>query len=265
MRGKGRIPAGRYDKAYLLSENTEGYEAFKQGSLSYLKQSQLDMLQINQPMSLLEVGFGRGEFLYHCAKRGARVSGVDYSPSALEIGSDTLREFPNADLRIADCKELPFKDNSFERVYSGDVIEHQDLDDGAQMLKEMYRVLEPGGFMLVHTSPNTVFTKVVYRIARPFLKMINRRAIQILEEHMEVNKEAHVHEYNLISLRKVARMAGLSNVRIWIAEDILRSSQHRHTRALSENKIVRFVGKLGRLGAIRFLLGNDLYLKCYKE
>lgn len=265
MRTKRRIPADRYDREYLLSENTEGYEAFKEGSLSYIKEMQLDMLEIKPETMLLEVGFGRGEFLYHCAKRGAVVSGIDYSPSALEIAKTTLREFPETILHVADCKDLPFEDNSFDRVYSGDVIEHQDLEDGVEMLKEMYRVLNPDGFMLVHTSPNTVFTKIIYPVARPFLRMIDRETIEALEEHMEVNRGAHVHEYNLISFRKAARMAGLRDVRTWISEDILRSSQHRHTRRLSQNRIVRLVGRLGELGAFRFLLGNDLYLKCYKQ
>ena len=155
MATKRQVPAERYDRDYLLSENTEGFREFREGALSFIKQQQLQKLELTPGTRLLEVGFGGGEFLYHCARLGARVSGIDYSPAALEIGKETMVEFPDADLRVADCKALPFEDDSFERVYSGDVLEHQDIDDGVVMLREIRRVLEPGGFLFLHTAPNT--------------------------------------------------------------------------------------------------------------
>jgi ubiquinone/menaquinone biosynthesis C-methylase UbiE len=265
MGQKRRVPPEVYDREYLLSDNTEGYEEFQSGSLSYVKQLQLDMLDLESGTTLLEVGIGRGEFLRHCAERGAVVSGIDYSEAALEIARSTLREFTEADLRVADCKELPFEADSFDRVYAGDVLEHQDIDDGAVMLREMHRVLRPGGFLLVHTAPNSVFMKLVYPVARPLLKVIDEETIRVLERHLAVNRTVHVHEYNLLSLRKVARMAGLKGAEAWIGGDILRSSRHRHTQALSESRLVRVAGRLGKIGAVRFLLGNDLFLKARKD
>ena len=264
MATKRQVPAERYDRDYLLSDSTEGFQEFRDGGLSFVKQQQLEQLQITPGIRLLEVGFGRGEFLFHCAKRGARVSAIDYSPAALEIGKETMAEFPDADLRVADCKDLPFEDNSFERVYSGDVLEHQDMEDGVLMLREIQRVLKPGGFLFLHTAPNTVFTRGVLPLAKPLLRAIDPEAVRALEEHMRVNESVHVHEYNLISLRRVARRAGLDGAEIWINEDILRSSKHRHTETLSKNPLVRFAGSLGQFAPVRFLLGNDLYLKYTK-
>ena len=189
MGQKRRVPPEVYDREYLLSDNTEGYEEFQSGSLSYVKQLQLDMLDLETGTTLLEVGIGRGEFLRHCAERGAAVSGIDYSEAALEIARSTLQEFPEADLRVADCKELPFEADSFDRVYAGDVLEHQDIEDGAVMLREMHRVLRPGGFLLVHTAPNSVFMKLVYPIARPLLKRIDERSV-------EVDGRMHVEDLN---------------------------------------------------------------------
>lgn len=264
MATRRQVPQERYDRDYLLSDNTEGYQEFREGRLSFVKQLQLDELRLAPGTRLLEVGFGRGEFLYHCARRGAEVSAVDYSEAALEIGRETLAEFPGADLRVADCRALPFEADSFDRVYSGDVLEHVDFEDGVQMLREMYRVLRPGGFLFLHTSPNTVFTRIVLPIAKPLLRAIDADAVRALDEHMAINATVHVHEYNLISLRRVARRAGLPNPRIWIGADVLRSSQHRHTRALATSRLVRLAGRLGGIAPVRFLLGNDLYLKCEK-
>jgi ubiquinone/menaquinone biosynthesis C-methylase UbiE len=264
METKRRVPADTYDEEYLLSDNTEGFQEFSEGSMSFVKQFQLSQLELSPGTSLLEVGFGRGEFLYHCAKLGAVVSGIDYSAAALEIAEGTLAEFPDAHLRVADCKDLPFEADSFDRVYSGDVLEHQDLEDGARMLREMHRVLRPGGFMFVHTSPNTIFTRLILPLAKPLLRRIDEQTVRVLEEHMKVNSTVHVNEYNLISLRKVARMAGLDRAEIWIGQDILRSSRHRHTKTLSSSRLVKLIGRLGSFGPVRFLFGNDLYLRYHK-
>lgn len=261
---KRRVPSEVYDRDYLLSENTEGYEDFKSGSLSHVKQLQLDLLELGPETTLLEVGLGRGEFLRHCAERGASVAGIDYSEAAIEIARTTLAAVPDADLRIADCKDLPFDSDAFDRVYAGDVLEHQDVEDGALMLREMYRVLRPGGFLLVHTAPNAMFMKAVYPLAKPLLRLIDRATVDALEKHLEVNRVVHVHEYTTFSLRRVARSAGFENAEIWIGEDLLRSAQHRHTAGLSENFLVSWIGGLGRLRLVRFLLGNDLFLKVRK-
>ena len=264
MEIRRRVGPELYDSDYLLSDNTEGFREFLEGSLSFVKQHQLELLELGPGTLLLEVGFGRGEFLRHCAARGARVSGIDYSPAALEIGKRTLSEHPECDLRVADCKELPFQADSFDRVYSGDVLEHQDLEDGARMLREMYRVVRPGGFLFVHTAPNTVFTRFVLPLAKPLLRRIDRTTVETLEEHMRINETVHVHEFNLFSLRRVARMAELPDPEVWVGEDVLRSAKHRHTETLSRSRLVRLAAALGRIPPARFFLGNDLYLKCRK-
>ena len=228
-----------------------------------MKEQQLAELELRPGVELLEVGFGRGEFALQCAKRGARVSAIDYSEAALDIGRQTLADYPDADLRVADCKALPFEDERFERIYSGDVIEHVDFEDGIQMLREMWRVLRPGGFMFLHTSPNTWFTHFVLPLGKPVLRLIDANAVNTLEEHMKINETVHVHEYNLWSLRRVARAAGIP-ARVWIGADVLRSAQHRHTERLSKNPLVAFVSSLARLAPVRALVGNDLYLRAAK-
>lgn len=252
-----------YDRAYLLSNNLEGYGDFLGGSLSAIKRKQLDMLDLQPSQSLLEIGMGRGEFLRACAARVAHVTGIDYSRDAWEISRETLRGVPGADLRVADCRALPFASGSFDRVFSGDVIEHMSYDDGVRLLTEALRVLKPGGVLLVHTAPNTLFTHWVYPAARPLLRLIDRATIEALDEHMAVGRNVHVHEYNWFLLRRVARQAGLPASEVWIDSEVLRGGQG-HARALSGNPLVRLAGWLGRLGPVRLFLGNDLYLRCHK-
>lgn len=261
---KTRVSPGVYDRDYLLSDNTEGFQEFQAGSVSFVKALQLEQLELVPGLRLLEVGFGRGEFLRLCAEHGAQIAAIDYSADALSIGRETLAAFPEADLRIAECTDLPFPAESFDRVYSGDVIEHVDREDGVCMLKEMCRVLRPGGLMFLHTAPNTVFTRGVLPLVKPILRMIDPETVQALEEHMKINEPIHVNEYNLFTLRKVVRLAGLDGAAVWIGADVLRSSRHRHTLRLANNPLVRISSALGRFSPVRFFLGNDLFVKWRK-
>jgi ubiquinone/menaquinone biosynthesis C-methylase UbiE len=259
-----RISAESYGREFFLSHFLEGFREFELGSLSVVKTRQLELLDLRPGISALEVGFGRGELLLHCARRGVAVSGIDYAPDALKIAQVTLKDFPDADLRLADCTRLPFADDAFDRAFSGDVIEHLCFEDAIMKLREMRRVTKPGGFVLVHTTPNTFFTRGVYPLCRSLLRMIDREAVHRIEAHLKMMSQLHVDEYNLFSLRRIAAKAGLAGARVWIDEDMLRSAKHRHTEVFAKNRLVRFVASLGRLYPVRLFFGNDLYLKCIK-
>ncbi len=70
MVGKRQVSPEVYDEKYFLSDSTEGYQEFRDGSVSWVKQRQIEQLELAPGIRMLEIGFGRGEFLYHCAKRG---------------------------------------------------------------------------------------------------------------------------------------------------------------------------------------------------
>jgi SAM-dependent methyltransferase len=55
------------------------------------------------------------------------------------------------DLLLADLRQLPFADNTFDKAWSLDVLEHLSPDALAGMLAEAARVLKPGGSLFVYT------------------------------------------------------------------------------------------------------------------
>lgn len=88
----------------------------------------------------LDVGCGPGAALEEAAARGARVAGVDPSPSMVDRAS---RRVPEADVRVGSAEDLPFPDDNFTVVVNVASFHHwADRDEG---LREILRVLAPGG------------------------------------------------------------------------------------------------------------------------
>ena len=264
MRHNREIPPDTYDEGYYFSEAIEGYEAFKEGRLSHLRAKHLDMLRLEEGVELLEIGFARGDLMRACAEAGARITGVDYSECACDIASQTLAGFANVDIRLADCRALPLDADTFDRVFAADVIEHLSFDDGVKMLSEMWRVLKPGGFMLVHTTPNAVFRKFVYPLGRPVLRMVQGDIVAAMDAQFAIMDRVHVDEYSLFSLKRAARLAHLPHAEAWIDKDLLRASEHRLTQDVAGHWLVRLIAAQGGSWVVRFFFGNDLYLKCAK-
>jgi SAM-dependent methyltransferase len=101
--------------------------------------------------SVLDAGCGTGGFLAWATSRGTftRLCGVDISAEAIELARETV---PQAELQVAPLDRLPFGDAEFDLAVSHDVLQHVPegvLDAG---LREVYRVVRPGGTFLVRTN-----------------------------------------------------------------------------------------------------------------
>jgi SAM-dependent methyltransferase len=98
-------------------------------------------LETSRPR-ILDVGCGTGANLELLTEFG-EVEGVDISQEALSF----CRERGFTNVRHGAAERLPFADGSFDVVTALDVIEH--LDDDLGSLKEIHRVLRPGGRVLL--------------------------------------------------------------------------------------------------------------------
>jgi ubiquinone/menaquinone biosynthesis C-methylase UbiE len=97
---------------------------------------------------LLEVGCGTGSVLsiLDHAFPALALSGVDIEPMQVATARERLnRPGIPINLRVADARELPFPDGTFDHVWIQFLLEHLDADDARRALQEARRVLAPGG------------------------------------------------------------------------------------------------------------------------
>jgi ubiquinone/menaquinone biosynthesis C-methylase UbiE len=97
----------------------------------------------------LEIGPGDCQFAFEVAKSVKKVFAVDVSQEITKQISPPK----NFELIISDGCNVPIADRSASVVYSNQLMEHLHPEDSFEQLKEIYRVLKPGGFYICVT-PN---------------------------------------------------------------------------------------------------------------
>ena len=109
------------------------------------------LLDLRSDSYVLELGCGSGGYALHVVgNTGCHLVGMDINAPgihnanqlALERGLAPLARFEECDV----SKKLPFGDRAFDAVFSNDALCH--LPGRLEVLREMFRVLKPGGRML---------------------------------------------------------------------------------------------------------------------
>ncbi len=144
----------------------------------------------NEKGKLLDVACGTGDFAIAASRVGIKkVIGIDISANMVEIGCKKIRELgleTRIELRSGDCEHMDFPDNTFDVVtvaFGVRNFEHLELG-----LKEMYRVLCPGGKVIIleFSMPEQFLMKQLY-------KFYFRHILPILGGFISGNKAAYVY------------------------------------------------------------------------
>lgn len=106
---------------------------------------------------LLDAGCGTGSFLYEIAGRFASATGLDASTGMLDQAKEKLGDVANVTLEEGKLPTLSmFQDESFDAMMIHQVVHHLDDDPSFPALRDLideaFRVLAPGGALVLHTS-----------------------------------------------------------------------------------------------------------------
>ncbi len=142
----------------------------------------------------LDIGAGTGLWVAMVREAGEAAYGIDPLPSLLDTGR---RRYRLKTLILADGQHLPFPSGRFRWIQLREVVEHVDRRGGAALLREINRVLLPGGLLRL-TTPNRL------KYAVPSRKVL-RGVAGLLGK---ADDEAHVHEYWPWELRRLVAASG---------------------------------------------------------
>ncbi len=100
-------------------------------------------------MKILDAGCGTGNFSIKLSQLGCMVTGIDISPDMLNIARSKNSSDLSVEYLEMDLKHLSFPDDSFDGVFSMAAFEF--IAEAEQVYQELYRVLKPGGKLLIGT------------------------------------------------------------------------------------------------------------------
>ncbi len=146
-------------------------------------------------VSILDVGVGTGILIEQMLPRNksAHLFGIDISPEMVKKAKIKFKGKSNITIALGSANKLPHKDNSFEFVTCVNSFHHH--PDSIQSLKEMERVLKPGGKVILSDGClDGFFRHTVFKIENS-----NR-------------KEGKVYRYNKGQKKELFIQAGFINI-----------------------------------------------------
>jgi len=141
--------ARRFDKDFFDGDRKVGYGGFNYHPRFWQPvvptfQSHYNLTSKN---ALLDVGSGKGFMLYDFVKLipGITVKGVDISEYAIEHTLDEIKPH----VQVANAKNLPFPDNSFDLIISINTVHNLEKEECGIALQEIERVSRGNSFVVV--------------------------------------------------------------------------------------------------------------------
>ena len=151
---------------------------------------------------ILDAGCGVGAFVQHLREFTPDVQGFDIERESVLRG---IEEVPG--LSVAVAEHLPYRDGAFDVILMHEVLEH--VDDDLESLREMRRVLAPGGQLVVF-CPNRLYPLETHGIfiGKNYL-FGNWPLVNYLPDFLRNRLVPHARVYTKGKLSRIYRKAGL--------------------------------------------------------
>lgn len=189
-------------------------------------------------LRMLEVGCGLGTDLLYGASLGAKTVGMDLSlrSAGLARRHFQLNRMPGDFLR-ADAERLPYKDGSFDVVYSFGVLHH--TPDTQRAINECRRVLKPGGtFVLMLYNRSSWYVNV-----EPYLVSLKRLLLRQPSLVGGMKREEVIRRYDGAG-NPLGKAYSPSEMREMLVGFELVKMAIRHPRVVNGGKVATAYGRL---------------------
>jgi len=161
LRAPGEPPAARPEDDQAFLDELEKRDKWFHSHFVWAPGVVVDYLGRVVPVEsskILDFGCGEGVMAKGVARAAREVHGVDLTPQFMRLEQRVAEVFgkrnklPKVNLRAVDAqKPLPYEDGAFDAVFAWSVFEH--VDDVPRALREIHRVLRPGGAFFLIINP----------------------------------------------------------------------------------------------------------------
>ncbi|MDP2926557.1 MAG: class I SAM-dependent methyltransferase [bacterium] len=162
---------------------------------------------------VLDVGCGNGRFLDLLGQKKIDYIGVDNSEEQIR---EAQKKYPDRNFLVADALNLPFPNDSFDKVFLIAVLHHiPSINLRIKVLAELQRVLKPGGFLLltVWRPPLAEILKLISKYS--FLRLIRRSKMDFGDVLVPWGSrvERYYHFFKKSEIMELANRAGFKTLK----------------------------------------------------
>lgn len=186
----------------LFNDLATKYDFFNRvislGMQTRVKKQSLKMLNIKNGDKVLDICTGTGDLVYFLDKINPNLdlTGVDFSENMLEIARKKQKK-ENMRFLIADGRELPFEDNSFDIVTIGFGL--RNIENYERVIDEIRRVLKPKGqFLNLDFSCDKTFSNSVFDLLTSLLTSFTSKKSSF--KYLLESKDEFLNTLELINL-----------------------------------------------------------------
>ena len=146
---------------------------------------------IDEADSVLECACGTGAITVEIAKKCRKVLATDFAEGMLKRASRKCRKYSNVIIRKEDITNIKCADESFDKVVAGNVIHL--LPEPAKAMKELERVVKPGGKIIIPTyinmskSSSGIAVKFIEKLGAEFKRQFDIDSYRRFFEDMGYN------------------------------------------------------------------------------
>ncbi|MFT4413100.1 demethylmenaquinone methyltransferase [Fredinandcohnia humi] len=206
-----------FEKIYKNYDNMNSVISFQQHKA--WRKDTMKRMSVQKGATALDVCCGTADWTISLANAvgpDGKVIGLDFSKNMLKIGQEKVNnlQLKQIELIHGNAMELPFKDNSFDYVTIGFGL--RNVPDYMQVLKEMYRVVKPGGKVVcLETSQPTLigFKQLYFFYFRFVMPLFGKLFAKSYKEYSWLQESAR----DFPGMKELASMfekAGFSNIEV---------------------------------------------------
>ncbi|MGX0847269.1 demethylmenaquinone methyltransferase [Staphylococcus auricularis] len=177
----------------------------------------MKQMQVEQGSKALDVCCGTADWTISLSKAvgsEGKVIGLDFSENMLKVGEEKTKDMPNIELIHGDAMNLSFDDDQFDYVTIGFGL--RNVPDYVATLKELHRVLKPGGMVvcLESSQPTMPVFKQLYKFYFKFIMPIFGKIFAKSKKEYEWLQQSTFNFPDKETLKRMFNTAGFKNVKV---------------------------------------------------